>query len=165
MKKPFFLFMVALWAALPLFAQQGIQPEDYYKTVFISQTEISPEGAYIAFTKTTIDEENNRRHSEVWMQKLSDGQPDGAPFLFTDPTVQSSSPRWSPDGTLLSIQSRRGDDSNSVRFIRVTAPGGEAFTIEGLDRAPVWSPDGSMMAFVREPKTDEERHDRAGWIA
>ncbi|MCC5939979.1 MAG: S9 family peptidase [Balneolaceae bacterium] len=165
MKKTALLIFLALWIACPLVAQQGIQPEDYYKTVFVSQTEISPEGNYVAFTKTTIDEEKNSRHSEVWMQKLSDGRPDGEPFLFTDPTVQSSNPQWSPDGTLLSIQSRRGDDSNSVRFIRVTAPGGEAFTIEGLDRTPVWSPDGSMIAFVREPKTDEERHDRAGWIA
>jgi dipeptidyl aminopeptidase/acylaminoacyl peptidase len=149
----------------PLIAQQGVVPEDYYKTVFVSQTEISPNGEYVAFTKTVIDEEDNARHREVWMVKLRNGQPDGEPFRFTDPTVQSSNPQWSPDGTLLGIQSRRGDDSNSVRFIRVTAPGGEAFTIEGLDRSPVWSPDGSQIAFVREPETDNERNRRAGWIA
>lgn len=148
-----------------LIAQQGVIPEDYYKTIFVSQTEISPEGNYIAFTKTVIKENDNSRHSEVWMQKLKNGTPEGEPFRFTDPTVQSSNPRWSPDGTLLGIQSRRGEDNNSVRFIRVTAPGGEAFTIEGLDRTPVWSPDGSMIAFVREPVRDEERERRAGWIA
>lgn len=149
----------------PLSAQQGVIPEDYYKTVFVSQTEISPDGNYIAFTKTTIDVDENSRHREVWMQKLQNGRPDGEPFRFTDPTVQSSGPKWSPDGTLLGIQSRRGDDSNSVRFLRVTAPGGEAFTIEGLDRTPVWSPDGAKIAFVREPETDEEQNKRAGWIA
>lgn len=157
-----FLLTVCFCAAS---ARQGITPEDYYKTVFVSQAEISPDGSYVAFTKTTIDEENNSRHREVWMQKLINGQPDGKPFLFTDPTVQSSNPQWSPDGTLLGIQSRRGDDSNSVRFIRVTAPGGEAFTIEGLDRAPVWSPGGGRIAFVREPENDEENDKRAGWIS
>lgn len=146
-------------------AQQGITPEDYYKTIFVSQTEISPAGNYIAFTRTTINVEENSRHSEVWIQKLTDGQPDGEAFRFTDPTVQSSNPRWSPDGTLLAIQSRRGDDDNSIRFLRVTAPGGEAFTIEGVDRTPVWSPDGTQIAFVREPITDEKRDRRAGWIA
>ena len=159
------LLLFVFWISNPLVAQQGITPEDYYKTIFISQTEISPDGNYVAFTRTTIDVENNKRHREVWMQKLNNGQPDGEPFRFTDPTVESSNPQWSPDGKLLGIQSRRGDDDNSIRFIRVTAPGGEAFTIEGLDSSPVWSPDGSMVAFVKEPESEEEQEDRAGWIA
>ena len=145
-------------------AQEGIIPEDYYKTIFVSQTEISPGGDYVAFTKTVIKEDENSRHSEVWLQKLSDGRPDGEPFRFTDPSVQSSNPRWSPDGKVLGIQSRR-DDDKSVRFIRITAPGGEAFTIEGVEGTPVWSPDGSTIAFINEPDSDEERPDRAGWIS
>lgn len=163
--KLFVLFALILGLNTAAFSQQGIQPADYYKTVFLSQSEISPNGNLIAFTKTIIDEENNDRHREVWMQKINNGQKDGEAFRFTDPSVQSSNPQWSPDGEMLSIQSRRGDDSNSVRFLRVTAPGGEAFQIEGLDRSPVWSPDGSKIAFVREPITDEERPERAGWIS
>ena len=159
------LLLFVFWISNPLVAQQGITPEDYYKTIFVSQTEISPDGNYVAFTRTTIDVENNKRHREVWMQKLNNGQPDGEPFRFTDPTVESSNPQWSPDGKLLGIQSRRGDDDNSIRFIRVTAPGGEAFTIEGLDSSPVWSPNGSMVAFVKEPESEVEQEDRAGWIA
>ncbi|MGM0745151.1 MAG: TolB family protein, partial [Bacteroidota bacterium] len=159
------LLLLVFWISAPLIAQQGVTPEDYYKTVFVSQTEISPDGSYVAFTRTTIDVENNKRHREVWMQKLNSGQPDGEPFRFTDPTVESSGPQWSPDGELLGIQSRRGDDDNSVRFIRVTEPGGEAFTIEGLDSSPIWSPDGSTIAFVKEPETEEEQEERAGWIA
>ena len=159
------LLLFVFWISTPLVAQQGITPEDYYKTIFVSQTEISPDGNYVAFTQTTIDVENNKRHREVWMQKLNNGQPNGEPFRFTDPTVESSHPQWSPDGKLLGIQSRRGDDDNSVRFIRVTAPGGEAFTIEGLDSSPVWSPDGSTVAFVKEPESEKEQEDRTGWIA
>jgi len=148
-----------------LHAQTGIQPEDYYKTIFVSQSEISPDGSLIAFTRTIIDEEENSRHQEVWMQKIRNGRGDGEPFRFTDPSVQSSNPQWSPDGEVLSIQSRRSDNSNSVRFLRVTAPGGEAFQIEGLDRSPVWSPDGQTIAFTREPKEQEVEDSRAGWIA
>lgn len=163
----FSLFTIACSALLAFSAnaQDGIQSEDYYKTVFVSDTEISPNGDLIAFTKTTIDVDENSRHSEVWMQKIQNGRADGEPFRFTDPSVQSSNPQWSPDGDLLSIQSRRGDDSNTVRFLRVTAPGGEAFQIEGLDRSPVWSPDGQQIAFVREPEDEEVDEDRAGWIS
>lgn len=157
--------LIILTLSVQVYAQTGIQPTDYYKTVFVSSTEISPAGDLIAFTKTTVDEENNSRHSEVWMQKIRNGHGDGEPFRFTDPTVQSSNPRWSPDGELLSIQSRRGDDSNTVRFLRVTAPGGEAFQIEGLDRTPVWSPNGEQIAFTRAPKEKETDERRAGWIA
>ncbi len=159
------LLLFVFWMSAPLLAQQGVTPEDYYKTVFVSQTEISPDGNYVAFTRTTIDVDNNKRHREVWMQKLNNGQPDGEPFRFTDPTVDSSNPQWSPDGKLLGIQSRRGDDGNSVRFIRVTEPGGEAFTIEGLENSPIWSPDGSTIAYVSTPDREEERDRRAGWIA
>ena len=163
--RSFFAVFIVFGLTYSAVAQQGIQPEDYYETVFVSQTEISPNGDLVAFTKTIIDEENNERHREVWMQEINNGQKAGEPFRFTDPSVQSSNPQWSPDGELLSIQSRRGDDSNTVRFIRVTAPGGEAFQIEGLDRSPVWSPDGEKIAFVREPITDEESPEREGWIA
>lgn len=160
------LFVMFSYSLVELvIAQKGIQPEDYYKTVFVSQSEVSPNGDLVAFTKTIIKEDDNERHREVWMQKLKDGEKDGEPFRFTDPSVQSSNPQWSSDGELLSIQSRRGDDTNTVRFLRVTAPGGEAFQIEGVDRNPVWSPDGSQIAFVREPITDEEQEERAGWIA
>ncbi len=163
-KVPFLLLLFCASTPEISTAQQGILPQDYYKTVFVSQTEISPGGDYVAFTKTIIKEDENSRHSEVWLQKLSDGRPVGEPFRFTDPSVQSSNPRWSPDGKLLGIQSRR-DDDKSVRFIRVTAPGGEAFTIEGVEGAPVWSPDGSTIAFISEPDSDEERPERAGWIS
>lgn len=159
------LFALLFLLSTVAFAQQGIQPEDYYKTVFLSQSEISPNGNLIAFTKTIIDEENNSRHREVWLQKIKNGQKDGEAFRFTDPSVQSSNPQWSPNGEILSIQSRRSDNSNSVRFLRVTAPGGEAFQIEGLDRSPTWSPDGSKIAFVREPITDKKQPARAGWIS
>ena len=146
-------------------AQQGIQPEDYYKTIFVSQTEISPDGNLLAFTRTIVVEEENKRHSEIWMQRLSNGQPEGEPFRFTDTSYSANNPRWSPDGTMLSINSRRGDNDNAVRFLRVTAPGGEAFQIEGVEGTPVWSPDGEYIAFVKSPKREEELWERAGWIS
>ncbi|CAN5412241.1 S9 family peptidase [soil metagenome] len=172
--KPHYAFLSLLIAAMmllffaeTLYSQTGIQPEDFYKTVFVDSSEISPNGDLIAFTKTIVKEKDNSRHSEVWMQKIRNGRSDGEPFRFTDPSVQSSNPQWSPDGELLSIQSRRRDDSNTVRFLRVTAPGGEAFQIEGLDRTPVWSPDGEQIAFVREPEAEEndDNDKRTGWIA
>jgi len=146
--------------------QRGFEPADYYRLVTPEDIAVSPGGGLVAFAVTTVVEEENRRHTEIWMQNLNAGRPDGDPFRFTDPTRESTNPRWSPDGNVLSFSSRRGDEPNSVWFARVTAPGGEAFQLEGVDGTPLWSPDGSWIAFTKAPDDqDESDAPREGWIA
>ena len=157
----------ALWAAMawPTSAQQrGFQPADYYDLVSVGDVAVSPEGDLVAFTVTRILEEENRRLREVWMQALENGRPAGDPYRFTAPTWDSFAPRWSPDGALLSFTSQRGDEDNSTWFVRVSGPGGEAFRIEGVRGAPVWSADGEWIAYLALAE-DTESDEREGWIA
>ncbi len=153
---------------LPAGAQKrGLKPEDYYRMTFVSDVAISPPGELVAFTVTTVLEDENRRHREVWVQRLEGGRPTGDPFRFTDPTQDSSSPHWSPDGKVLSFQSRRGESSQGTWFARVTAPGGEAYAIEGVEGEPIWSQDAGMIAYTRAPEDSESdgEQKRKGWIA
>jgi dipeptidyl aminopeptidase/acylaminoacyl peptidase len=145
----------------------GLQPQDYYKIVTVSQARISPTGDYVAFTVTTVAEAENTRRRAIWLQPLEEGQPRGDAFRITDPTVESSSPVWSPDGALLSFSSTRGGDPNSIWFLRVDGPGGEAFHIEGVEGTPVWSPDGEWIAYAKEPggSDAEEEDSQRGWVA
>ncbi len=168
------LVAVAAAALIPsppgLDGQTGYAPELYYQLVGVGEVAVSPGGDYVAFTVTTVVEEENRRHSEVWLQPLANGRPYGDAFRVTSPNEDSSGPRWSPDGSLLAFSSRRGEDPNPVWFLRVNGPGGEAFHIEGVDAPPVWSPDGSRIAFVKAPDAAEAAEDegpeaRRGWIA
>ena len=171
MRRVSLALVIVLLAAAAAHAQtRGLSPTDYYRMTFVGNTEISPTGDLVAFVVTTINEEDNKRHREIWLQRLHDGRPEGELFRFTDPTEESTNPRWSPDGTILSFTSRRGEDKNNVWFMRVTAPGGEAYHIEGVDAAPTWSPDGQWIAFTRAPKDEDEEDDEAedrreGWIA
>jgi dipeptidyl aminopeptidase/acylaminoacyl peptidase len=164
--------LLLLFILLPLSPARGqgggLQPQDYYRLVTVSDVAVSPTGTYVAFTVTRVVEDENTRHRSIWLQPLRNGRPDGEAFRITDPTAESSNPGWSPDGSLLSFSSWRGDDSNSVWFLRVEGPGGEAFHIEGVDGNPVWSPDGQRIAFSREPEEMEEEGQegaREGWIS
>ncbi|TVR51304.1 MAG: S9 family peptidase [Gemmatimonadales bacterium] len=161
------LFMVGLaHAPDPVGAQErGLVPRDYYGMTFVGEVAISPDGEMVAFTQTRVVEEENRRHREVWMVPLENGEPAGDPFRFTDPTREAWAPRWSPDGRTLAFQSRR-DDESTTWFARVEAPGGEAYRIPGVEGAPIWSPDGRWIAFVDRSDADgAEPGPRAGWIA
>ena len=144
--------------------RRGLQPADYYDLVTVGDVAVSPEGDLVTFTVTRILEEENRRRREIWMQALENGRPVGDPYRFTDPTENSYAPTWSPDGSVLSFTSQRGDDENPTWFIRVSGPGGEAFHIEGVRGAPVWSADGEWIAYLA-PAEETEPGERDGWIA
>lgn len=170
--KPFRLFVACgllLWLAFPAAAQKRpLVPADYYRQVQVGEVAMAPSGELVAFTVTTVVEKENRRHREIWIQRLKDGKPDGTPVRFTDPTEDASGPAWSPDSTTLAFTSRRGKDPNSTWFARVVAPGGEAYHIEGVTGRPVWSPDGKWIAFTKapeDPAADEKKDPREGWIA
>ena len=159
----------AAWVLLattpgPAAAQRGLQPADYYDLVTVGYVAVAPEGDLVAFTVTRVLEEENSRRREIWMQALENGRPAGDPYSFTAPTGDSYAPRWSPDGSLLSFTSRRGDDDNTTWFVRVSGPGGEAFHIEGVRGAPVWSADGEWIAYLALAE-DAETEERDGWIA
>ena len=127
----------------------------------VSEVTMSPPGDHVAFTVTTVVEKDNRRHREVWVQRLKSGAPDGKPFRFTDPTREASAPTWSPDGSLLGFTSRRSGDRNTTWFVRLVPPSGEAFHIEGVEGAPVWSADGKWIAYLKEPgETSGDEPDR-----
>jgi dipeptidyl aminopeptidase/acylaminoacyl peptidase len=150
--------------------KRGLTVSDYYKQVVVGDVAMSPAGNLVAFTVTTVVEKENKRHREVWMARLRNGALDGTPFRFTDPTDDSSAPRWSPDGSMLSFTSHRGKDSNDVWFVSVGQAGGEAHHLEGVTAAPIWSRDGKWIAFEKSPSprnddADTPKPPRDGWIA
>ena len=66
--------MIALVVAIPLDAQssgRAFRPEDWYRIARVGGGTLSPDGNTLAFTVTTVLEEKNARHTEVWIQPLS----------------------------------------------------------------------------------------------
>ena len=161
--------------AWPTSAQQrGFQPADYYDLVSVGDVAVSPEGDLVTAVRVYRDTDSRRGESPPARgvdagarERASSRRPDlpaGDPYRFTAPTWDSFAPRWSPDGALLSFTSQRGDEDNSTWFVRVSGPGGEAFRIEGVRGAPVWSADGEWIAYLALAE-DTESDEREGWIA
>ncbi|MFL6333450.1 MAG: S9 family peptidase [Pyrinomonadaceae bacterium] len=95
--------------AAPLRAQagpgpRGITAEDYYAFEFLSDPRLSPDGRWVAYVVTTIDQRQNRRLSQIWLAATDNSR---APRQFTTSPQSSNSPRWSPDGRTLAFLSTR----------------------------------------------------------
>src|SRR5437588_3708556 len=78
--------------------------KDYYRVVSVQAPAMSPDGRWVAFVRTTIVEAENRRQNELW---LVAADATAAPRRLTDPSLNVSAPRWSPDGRLLAYSVRR----------------------------------------------------------
>lgn len=145
MRRYFLLLAALLTLATPAFAQEAgapassgraFTPGDWYRVTNLSSPAMSPDGRWVAFTVTTVEEEENARHSEIWMVATAGGEP----VRLTSPGTESSNPRWSHDGAFLLFTSRREGGEGSTWVLRMDrAPSGEAFQMKD------W-PEGSVPA-------------------
>jgi dipeptidyl aminopeptidase/acylaminoacyl peptidase len=150
------VFLFAPLNAQGVGSEQGraFTPEDWYRVTRVSGPAMSPDGRFVAFTVTTIDEENNARHSEVWMV----GTDGGEPIRLTSPGTESSNPRWSEDGAHLFFSSRREGGSGSTWVLKMDGSRmGEAFQMEEARRGS--EPENGSFVVWTEGRQDEDDGD------
>ncbi len=131
--------------------RRALALEDYYRLEDLSAPALSPDGRLLAFVRTVILENENRRHSEIWLLPTDGSAP---ARRLTSPAFSAADPRWSPDGRLLAFTSRRPargapETDGDSWFLRMDEPAGEAFQIPGVTAPPIFSPDNRWIAMVR----------------
>lgn len=162
------ILLIALFVlSAQIFAQNTgkLNVESFLDWEYVSNPQISPDGAQIVYTRRWTDKINDKFESEVWIMNADGGR---NRFL-----LKGSSPVWSPDGKRIAYVAP-GQPSGGQIFVKWMDTVDAGTQITRLERSPSniqWSPDGRQMAFnmlvpaknaLRIPSVP--RPDGAKWI-
>jgi dipeptidyl aminopeptidase/acylaminoacyl peptidase len=130
-----------LLASFTFAQRRGVTAEDYFAFETANDPRISPDGKWVAYTITTIDQKTNRRMARIWIAAL-DGSHPAVPF--TGEANSSTSPRWSPDGRFMAFLSAR--DQGRPQIWLLSRNGGEGRRVTSLENGVSnfeWAPDST----------------------
>jgi dipeptidyl aminopeptidase/acylaminoacyl peptidase len=155
MKRRFtFIFSFLLFATLRASASIAQTPDKRLLTLDdlavlrdVSDPQISPDGAWVVYTVSTIDMKDDKKNSDLWMTSW-----DGAKTIqLTFSKESEHTPRWSPDGKYLAFLSGRTVEEETGQIWLMNRDGGEAEKItdfKGGVNDYIWSPDGKRLALI-----------------
>jgi len=150
------LLVILVFVCAPALAQKrNITEKDIFSIVWIGDPQVSPDGARVAFVRTTVNDKKDGYNTAIWTVTTATGE---TRQLTNGP--RDTTPRWSPDGKYL-LFVRAPEVSGRVepaQLFMLAMAGGEPFQFTTLPRGaggPQWSPDGKMIAFYNSA-TDEE---------
>jgi len=172
--------LVLLLSASLSYAQQrrGMTPQDILRVATVSDVQISPNGAWVVYTVSTIADD--KTINTLWLASTnarvpstsvptarrpnfdwSDIRTGPAPLLA--PGWSASTPRWSPDSATIAFTSNHDDqdglwtvklDRREPRFI--TGIQSTNFFITYAGESFSWAPDSRRIAFISAtPETSE----------
>ncbi len=113
----------------------------------VSDPQLSPDGAWVAYSVGTSDPERDEYVTHLWMASW-DGK---RAVQLTSSKESEHTPRWSPDGRYLSFLTARNGEDEPDQLWLLDRSGGEAqpatsFNGDVLDYE--WSPDGKRLALI-----------------
>jgi dipeptidyl aminopeptidase/acylaminoacyl peptidase len=139
-----FLLAASLSAAP---ASRPVRLDDLQRLREVSDPQISPDGAWVAYTVRTANLVKDRNDRSLWMTSW-----DGRETLrLTSGESSESSPRWSPDGRFLAFLSDRRDPHELSQLWLLPRGAGEAERLTQLAGGVSdydWSPDGKHLVLV-----------------
>ena len=135
--------------------------EDILLSESASQFRISPDGRWAVWVKSQMDKERGEQASDLWLSSLTEKKE----LQLTRGTVTHASPRWSPDGHLISFLSTRPLPKPKEELARsqlwlMNPWGGEPWHLTEFERgirAYAWKDKDTIVLAAPEDPTHDER--------
>jgi len=134
---------------------RNLTVDDYFRIKEVADAQISPEGAWVAYTVKTHRQKEDDSVERLWMIPTAGGEA----LPLTGDTTCSSHPRWSPDGKYLAFLREKGECDGDKQVWIMSREGGEPQQLTDTPQEVkdfAWSPEGDRLALVlRDPDADE----------
>jgi len=144
----------------PAAVRRPLRAEDFYRSAQLSEPEISPDGAWVAYVLTQNDRDTDEPRSAVWMVSWDGKQR----LALTNPANGIHAPRWSPDGRYLSfLSAATGSSATGDALMLLDRRGGDArevYDSKGAVGDYRWSPDGTRIVLSVKAENDEGKAPR-----
>jgi dipeptidyl aminopeptidase/acylaminoacyl peptidase len=131
-------------AALP--AHRRLVPDDFYQVQDVSDPQVSPDGAWVAYVVTGNDRGSDEARSAIWMVSWDASQH----LALTASAEGTEKPRWSPDGRYLAFMATPAG-SEKAQIMLLDRRGGNArqlTSVAGDIGVYAWAPDGKRLVLT-----------------
>ncbi len=131
-------------------AKRPITFDDLMKVQRISDSQISPDGRWVAYVEGVVDFEASKIIKHIWVVPIEGGEA----RQLTQGEGSDSRPRWSPDGRSIAFISTRGGKS---QIWTIPVNGGEAQQLTSISTGAdgvVWSKRGDWLLFTSKVYPD-----------
>src|SRR5205809_7983257 len=94
-------------------SRRPLEPTDIFELKTVGDPRISPDGAWIAYTVSSLDKKEDNADTDIYMAPTGVGQS----VKLTSSKKPENSPRWSPDGRYLAFLSGRDGKKTQVYLL------------------------------------------------